>query len=159
MLQFLLRLVAVSLVLVQGDESESKIPTTMCPLYSSSYSILKIGQTSHAADGVFIESPQPSVSPLNSTTTFTCTARAGQVQELLWEVDGGQTSYDSYSAALRERGVVWSYEIQQDWILLQLNASATVGNNGTKIVCVAFTSDSTIMKTAVATLYVYGIYS
>ena len=108
---------------------------------------------------VFI-SPQPSLAPLNSITIFICRAASHLVQELLWEVDGGQTSSSAYAAVLRERGIHWSSteDPERGWTTLQLRAHATATNNGTEIQCVAFpTSSSKLMKTALATLTVYGM--
>ena len=109
---------------------------------------------------VFILSPRPSLAPLNSITIFTCRAASHLVQELLWEVDGGQTSSSAYAAVLRERGIHWSSteDPERGWTTLQLRAHATASNNGTEIQCVAFpTSSSKVRKTALTTLTVYGM--
>lgn len=107
---------------------------------------------------VFIVQPKPSLSPINSTSTFTCTATAGLVQSLFWEVDGGQTTSKSYTVALRMKGIQLNStnDTEQGWITQSLTATTSVINNGTQISCVAVTFEYTHFKTPLVTLTVYG---
>lgn len=107
---------------------------------------------------VFIIHPEANLSPINSTASFTCTAMAEHVQQLLWEVNGGQTSSDTYTDALREMGIQWNstHDRQSGLITQLLTATASPTNNGTKIRCVAFTTENMFLKTPLVTLTVYG---
>ncbi|CAI8008067.1 hypothetical protein GBAR_LOCUS5592 [Geodia barretti] len=104
----------------------------------------------------FIESPQPSLSPLLSSASFSCSVNSTEVRELLWEVDGGQTSSDSYAESLRGRGLNWTNSKDNQKWSLQLTVLASKENNGTRIVCVAFTVSDGIIKTPATHLYAYG---
>ena len=111
----------------------------------------------HSADvNVFLESPEPSLSSLHSFISFSCSVVASEVTEVLWEVDGGQTSSKSYAEVLRERGLQWRYYKDGLETNLQLTVLASEENNDTQIVCVAFTVTSGIIKTPPVNLYVYG---
>ena len=78
------------------------------------------------------------------------------MRELLWEVDGGQTSSDSYAESLRGRGLNWTNSKDNQKWSLQLTVLASNENNGTRIVCVAFTVSDGIIKTPATHLYAYG---
>ena len=78
--------------------------------------------------------------------------------ELLWEVDGGQTSSDNYAESLRGRGLKWTNSKDNQICSLQLTVLASEENNGTRIVCVAFTVSDGIIKTTAVHLYAYGKY-
>jgi hypothetical protein len=108
---------------------------------------------------VFILSPQSSLAPLNSSATFTCRVHSDLVRQLLWEVDGGQTSSAVHAATLREKGMTWNCteDSERGWLTLELTAAATVNNNHTEIQCVAFTTaPPSPVKTPLVTLTVYG---
>ena len=105
---------------------------------------------------VFLASPHPSLTPLNSTATFTCSARSDLVEELLWEVDGGQTSSPGYAQLLRDKGLQWNLTDDSLWKVLELTVFASMSNNETKIMCVAFTTSGNIIKTTAVLLTVYG---
>ena len=122
----------------------------MNPIYNTSI-------MHHLLD-VFLIQPEPRLSPINSTSTFTCTAVSGQVQNLLWEVDGGQTTSELYTEVLRKRGIQWNSTRDSDrgWVTQLLTATASIINNGTMISCVAFTTNHRFLKTPPVTLTVYG---
>ena len=110
---------------------------------------------------VFAASPQASLTPLNSTAVFACSATSDLVEELLWEVDGGQTSFPVYAQVLRDRGLEWSMTDDRFLKILELTVLASIINNETEIKCVAFTTSGTFIKTAAVHLTVYGklVYS
>ena len=107
----------------------------------------------------FLESPQPSLSSLLASASFSCSVISSEVTELLWEVDGGQTSSKSYAIKLRERGLEWRHYQDNERSSLELTVLASEENNGTGIVCVAFTVSDGIQKTSPVYLYAYGTYA
>ena len=108
---------------------------------------------------VFLESPESTLSPLRSSASFSCSVLSAEARELLWEVDGGQTSSESYAEDLRQRGLQWSSSEENQKARLQLTVLTSEANNETRIVCVAFTVRFGIVKTPPAFLYVYGRYN
>ena len=100
--------------------------------------------------------PQCSLTPLLSYATFSCSAVVGRVKELLWDVNGLQTSSTTYAEVLKERGMQWSYYEDDNEANLQLTVLASEENNETSIVCVALTNKLEVMKTPPVSLSVYG---
>ena len=100
--------------------------------------------------------PQSNISPLGSSASFSCSVVAEAVEELLWEVNGGQTSSESYGKTLREKGMEWRYFENDQESNLELTILASEENDETTVVCVAFTLNHGILKTPQVTLSVYG---